>query len=113
MGWSGSGPTDPATLILISLAGGQKHGYAIMSDIAEHFDVTLGAGTLYGALARLQDADLIAPVDSQDRENRRRPYVLTAAGGAAARERTALLRAAAALGTSRLRTLGRPLGGMA
>lgn len=70
-------PNDPALLILISLAGGPKHGYAIMTDIEAFAGVRLGPGTLYGAIPRLERDGLIAPLPSDDR---RRPYELTAAG---------------------------------
>lgn len=69
--------TDPALLILISLAGGPKHGYAIMSDTAEFAGAHMGPGTLYGAIARLEAQGLIEPLEGEDR---RRPYRLTAAG---------------------------------
>ena len=45
----------PATLVLSSLADGPKHGYALIKDIEEFAGVVLGPGTLYGALARLED----------------------------------------------------------
>src|SRR2546422_321232 len=48
--------SEPALLILISLADGPKHGYAVMEDVARAAGVRLGAGTLYGALARLLGA---------------------------------------------------------
>lgn len=44
----------PATLILSSLAGGAKHGYALMQDIEGFAGMTLRPGTLYGALSRLE-----------------------------------------------------------
>jgi DNA-binding PadR family transcriptional regulator len=71
---------DPAVLILSSLAGGDKHGYALVKDIEQFASVRLGPGTLYGALARLEERGLVQPLDSEDR---RRPYRLTAAGSAA------------------------------
>ena len=67
----------PATLILASLAGGARHGYALIKDIESFAGVRVAPGTLYEALARLQAQGLIEPVESQDR---RRPYRLTAAG---------------------------------
>jgi DNA-binding PadR family transcriptional regulator len=79
---SGSGPgtvRDPGVLILTSLAGGPRHGYAIVEDIARFAGVRLGPGTLYGALARLEAADLIEALDADDR---RRPYRLTTLGAA-------------------------------
>ena len=69
--------TDPALLILASLASGEKHGYAMTVDIEEFAGVRLGPGTLYGAITRLEERGLIAPVLSQDR---RQPYRITAAG---------------------------------
>ena len=67
----------PATLILASLAGGARHGYALTKDIESFAGVRIAPGTLYEALARLQAQGLIEPVESQDR---RRPYRLTAVG---------------------------------
>jgi DNA-binding PadR family transcriptional regulator len=64
-------------LVLTSLAGGAKHGYALIKDIEQFAGVTLGPGTLYGALARLEDAKLIRPLPA---EKRRHPYEITAAG---------------------------------
>ena len=51
--------SGPATLILSSLAGGEKHGYALMQDIEEFAGMTLRPGTLYGALSRLEAMELI------------------------------------------------------
>jgi DNA-binding PadR family transcriptional regulator len=72
----------PATLILSSLAGGTKHGYALTQDIEQFAGVRLAPGTLYEALARLDRQGLIEPVESDDR---RRPYRLTATGAKALR----------------------------
>ena len=69
----------PATLILSSLAGGPKHGYALTADIAEFAGVRLQPGTLYGALTRLEKQGLIEPVEA---DGRRLPYRLTGEGGA-------------------------------
>jgi DNA-binding PadR family transcriptional regulator len=71
---------NPAVLILSSLADGDKHGYALIQDIETFADVTLGPGTLYGALTRLERHGLIAALAA---DQRRRPYRLTAAGAAA------------------------------
>jgi DNA-binding PadR family transcriptional regulator len=71
---------DPAVLILSSLAGGSKHGYALILDIEDFADVRLGPGTLYGALTRLEQRGLITPLAAEDR---RRPYRLTDAGATA------------------------------
>jgi DNA-binding PadR family transcriptional regulator len=45
---------DPSVLIMASLASGPKHGYALIKDIQEFAGAALGPGTLYGALARLE-----------------------------------------------------------
>ena len=65
--------------MLISLADGPKHGYAMIEDIASLGGVRLGPGTLYGALARLERLGLIEALPANDR---RRPYRLTEAGAA-------------------------------
>jgi len=72
----------PATLILSSLAGGPKHGYALTKDVEEFAGVRLAPGTLYEALARLESQGMIEALEPADR---RRPYQLTAAGAAALR----------------------------
>ena len=68
---------DPSLLVLASLADGDKHGYAMMDDIASFSGVRLGPGTLYGAITRLEERGWIRGVQSDDR---RRPYRLTAEG---------------------------------
>ncbi len=68
---------DPALLILISLADGAKHGYAMMEDIAQLSGIRLGPGTLYAALSRLEERALIEALPAEDR---RRPYQLTSEG---------------------------------
>ena len=69
--------TDPQLLTLASLADGEKHGYAIMEDVARFAGIRLGAGTLYGAVTRLEERGWIRRVDSEDR---RKPYRITGAG---------------------------------
>jgi DNA-binding PadR family transcriptional regulator len=68
---------DPTLLILTSLASGEKHGYALLQDIEQFAGVTLGPGTLYGAIGRLEERHMI---ESAGDAGRRRPYRLTAAG---------------------------------
>ena len=70
---------DPSVLILTSLSGGAKHGYAIMTDVAAFSEVSMEPGTLYGALSRLEKRGWIRPLDT---DQRRRPYEITAAGQA-------------------------------
>ena len=92
--------SDPAVLVLTSLAGGPKHGYAITRDVAESMAITLGPGTLYGALARLEAGGLIEALAPQ---GRRRPYRITAAGQRALDEQARQMRRVADLGLRRLR----------
>jgi len=90
---------DPGLLVLISLAGGPKHGHAILLDVTAFAGLRLGPGTLYGALARLEEAGLIEamPIDG-----RRRPYRLTESGAAALRGRLTGLDAAIRVGLRRI-----------
>ena len=91
--------SEPALLILISLADGPKHGYAMTEDIAALANVRLGPGTLYGAIARLDSRGLIEAVESPDRRN---PYRITALGERALRLRLSTLEAVARAGRQRL-----------
>jgi DNA-binding PadR family transcriptional regulator len=91
--------SDPALLILASLAGGEKHGYAMMEDIEAMSGVHLGPGTLYGALARLEQSGLIQALPADER---RRPYQLTAQGKAFLRQSLASLKNFVSMGLMRL-----------
>jgi DNA-binding PadR family transcriptional regulator len=71
------GSSDRSILILTSLAEWPKHGYALIKDIESFAGVKLGAGTLYSALARLEQAGLVEALPAEDR---RHPYRITAAG---------------------------------
>jgi len=68
---------DPQLLLLISLAGGPKHGHAMLLDVERFASVRLGPGTLYGALGRLEED---GQVEALPTDGRRRPYQLTDAG---------------------------------
>lgn len=81
-------PLTPAVFhILLALADGEKHGYAIMQEVEEvsSGQVKMGPGTLYGSIKRLRAAGLIE--ESDDRpdpeldDQRRRYYKLTGLGG--------------------------------
>ncbi len=91
---------EPSFLVLASLADGAKHGYAVTTDIAEQVGVTLGPGTLYAALARLEERGLIEGLPP---EGRRRPYRLTAAGTAELSAQATRMQRLAALSLGRLR----------
>ena len=73
---------DPSLHILVALSDGPKHGYAIMAEVEALSTRSLGPGTLYGALARLERRGLIEALEP---EERRHPYQLTPAGRAALR----------------------------
>jgi DNA-binding PadR family transcriptional regulator len=92
--------SDPTLLVLASLADGDKHGYAIMTDIAEFAGAELGPGTLYGAITRLEERGLIKALATDDR---RRPYRLTAAGRAHLTDQLAALEPIVRTGIRRLR----------
>ena len=89
----------PATLILSSLAGGPKHGYALTKDVEQLAGIRLAPGTLYEALQRLESQGLIEGVESDDR---RRPYRLTALGATALRAQLDAQRRVAVEGLKRL-----------
>ena len=91
--------SEPALYILISLADGPKHGYAMTQDIEAVAGHKLGPGTLYGAIARLEARKWIEPLPAEDR---RRPYRLTAAGQRVLSHRLESLRTVARIGRARL-----------
>lgn len=77
-------PLTPAMFhVLLALADGEKHGYAILKEVAQRTDgrVRLSAGTLYGIIHRLLAEDLIVEVDERPDpaldDERRRYYSLT------------------------------------
>jgi DNA-binding PadR family transcriptional regulator len=82
---AGSAPIAPLTpavfAILLSLADGDKHGYAIMKDARapQGGGIRMGPGTLYGSLDRMMRAGLVAESGHSDDE-RRRYYRLCAKG---------------------------------
>jgi DNA-binding PadR family transcriptional regulator len=92
---------EPSLLILVTLSDGPKHGYAIMTDIEADTGRPMGAGTLYAALARLEESGLIEPLAPVDR---RRPYRLTGVGATMLAEQLRGLSAFAQVG---LRQLGK------
>ncbi len=97
---AGSGRfSDAGLLILLSLADGDKHGYAMLMDIKSSLGVTLGIGTLYQAVDRMVNQGLIEPLPSSDR---RRPYRLTALGEAELRRQLDMMHRLTTLGQHRL-----------
>lgn len=82
--------TPVAFEILLALADGERHGYSILQEVESRSAgaVSLHAGTLYRALARLLESDLIEELRSPDPssdDERRRYYRLTQRGIAVAR----------------------------
>lgn len=94
--------SDPALLILSSLADGPKHGYAMMEDIFQFCGTKLEPGTLYAALARLERRGWIEALEA---EERRRPYRITAAGATALREQLRTMKQIVTVGLQRLPAL--------
>lgn len=89
--------SETTFLILVSLGGGPKHGYAIMKEVEElsRRRVLLGTGTLYGAIKRLLADGWISrldlPEDSTDGRDRK-SYALTSHGRKVLRAETQRLR---------------------
>ena len=78
--------SPPEFQILLALADGEKHGYAIMQEVQARTEgrTRLGPGTLYGAIKRMLGGGLIEEAeerpDPQVDDQRRRYYRLTDAG---------------------------------
>ncbi|NQW04558.1 MAG: helix-turn-helix transcriptional regulator [Acidobacteria bacterium] len=91
--------SEPALHILIALADGPKHGYAMTQDIEVMTGSRPGPGTLYGAIARLEARQWIEALPA---EERRRPYKLTSSGGRVLRVRRDALKTVTKIALSRL-----------
>lgn len=85
-------PLTPAVFhILLALADGEKHGYAIMHEVAAltRGELKMGPGTLYGSIKRMLETGLISESDERPDpaldDERRRYYRLTAFGERVAR----------------------------
>ena len=80
--------TPAVVHVLLALAGGERHGYAILKEVQQHSGsaLRLGPGTIYSTLQRLMEAgwvEQVAPPASAD--ERRRYYRLTRGGREALR----------------------------
>ena len=80
-------PLTPAMLhVLLALADGDKHGYAIIKEVSRRTseEVVLGAGTLYTLIKRLLGDGMILETDERPDpsldDERRRYYRLTPFG---------------------------------
>ena len=97
-------PLPPATFhILVSLADGERHGYAILQDVEQRSpELRLRTGTLYTVLKRMLDLawveELPAPVDE---DARRRYYRLTTLGRAVMKAEARRLESLVALARER------------
>jgi DNA-binding PadR family transcriptional regulator len=88
-------PLPPATFhILMAVADEDRHGYAIIQEIAARTDgeLRLSAGTLYRSIQRMIEQDLIVEVHERPApeldDERRRYYRITEFGTAVARAET-------------------------
>ncbi len=90
--------SEPSFFILLSLAAGPRHGYAVLKD-AEALSqgrVTLSVSTLYTALGRLQEQGLIERVDADEEPGPglpRKVYQITRQGQGALDEEALRLKA--------------------
>ncbi len=108
-------PLTPAVFhVLLALADGERHGYAIMREVAESTDhqVNMGPGTLYGTIKRLLEAGLIEESDrrpdADTDDERRRYYRLTGVGQRVAEAEARRYNELAKL-ARRKRLLGKPI----
>ena len=93
--------SDPQFLVLASLASGAKHGHSMLDDIQQMCGARLGPGTLYGAIARLEQQGWIEQLPA---ENRRKPYRLTQLGQKAFSAKMKTLQRIVNYGAGRLAT---------
>jgi DNA-binding PadR family transcriptional regulator len=87
-------PLPPAVLhILIALGEDEKHGYAVMQDVADRTDgkVRMSPGTLYGSIRKMLDDGLIEESFRAGDDERRRFYRVTKFGRAVAAAEAARL----------------------
>ena len=72
--------------ILLTLADGDRHGYAVMQEVAERTDgkIRLWPATLYGSIRRMEEDQLLEPIEYDDPDEsddeRRQYYAITRFG---------------------------------
>jgi DNA-binding PadR family transcriptional regulator len=100
-------PLTPAVFhVLVALASGEKHGYAILKDVKRRSGgaVSLNVGTLYAVLKRLDEDGLIAESDERPDpaldDERRRYYRITEEGASVARAEVRRMEGAVAMARS-------------
>jgi DNA-binding PadR family transcriptional regulator len=109
--------TPPVFHILVALSEGERHGYAIMRQVAEDTDgsLQLGPGTLYGCLKRMLSAKLIEESDERPDaaldDERRRYYRITDFGARTVRAEAQRLATAVTAARAR-RLLPKGAGGL-
>jgi DNA-binding PadR family transcriptional regulator len=74
--------TEPVFLILVSLAGEARHGYAILKDVEtlSNQRIRMSTGTLYGALRRMLEDGWIEYFQEADAPRGRQAYRLATPG---------------------------------
>jgi DNA-binding PadR family transcriptional regulator len=109
-------PLTPAVFhILLALSDGERHGYAIMREVAAHTNgsLKLGPGTLYGCLKRMVAARLVEESDERPDpeldDERRRYYRITDFGARTLRAEAERLALAVSAARAK-RLIGRKVG---
>ena len=106
--------TPPVFHILLAMADEERHGYAIMQDVARQTSdaLQLGPGTLYGCLKRMLAAGLVEeaeerePDANEQYDERRRYYRMTALGRTTVRAEASRLAGAVSAAKARLGLIG-------
>lgn len=99
-------PLTEATYCILAALAEPRHGYAVMQWVGEVTGqrVTLGPGTLYGALMALRERGLITPLGEGTQANeRRKVYGLTERGRSLLETETRRLESTARVGRRALR----------
>lgn len=98
--------TPLSTAILLALAEGELHGYGLIKEIERQSEGRMvpGAGSLYAALQRMLDDELLRETEAPDEpdvDRRRRYYALTSLGGEVLAEEVRRLEAVVAVAADR------------
>jgi DNA-binding PadR family transcriptional regulator len=105
----GDAVREPTYLVLTALAGGRRHGYALLQEVAKLAagQAPMRAGSLYAVLDRLLEQGLVQ-VDGEEvvGGRLRRYYVLSPTGTGELAEQTRMRRQITAVAARRLRALG-------
>lgn len=98
--------TEPVLLILMSLAGSPRHGYALMKDIESLSNgrIRLSTGTLYGAIHRLLEEAWIERFEQEDTSREKQAYRLTDEGRRRLRLEVGRMKQLTRAAAARLRT---------